>query len=85
MWALNNVSETSLCKTQRLNTLPSSVQPENPLTYGSRSTTSHLSASRRMNLTQQGQKSTSGCHVRIMVATNPEYSNTQQGLPDQWV
>ena len=28
-------------------------------------------------------------HVRVscnnIVATNPEYSNTQQGLPDQWV
>ena len=37
---------------------------------------------RRMNLTQQGQKSTSGCPVIINVTTNPEYSNTQQGLPD---
>ena len=37
-----------------------------------------------MNLTQQGQKSTSACPENI-VATNPEYTNTQQGLPDQWV
>ena len=33
---------------------------------------------------QQGQKSTSAC-PEIIVATNPEYANTQQGLPDQWV
>jgi len=37
-----------------------------------------------MNLAQQGQKSMSAC-PEIMLATNPEYSNTQQGLPDQWV
>ena len=35
-----------------------------------------------MNLTQQGQKSMSGC-PEIIVATNPEYTNTQQDLPDQ--
>ena len=37
-----------------------------------------------MNLAQQGQKSTSAC-PEIIVATNSEYANTQQGLPDQWV
>ena len=36
-----------------------------------------------MNLAQQEQKSTSAC-PEIIVATNPEYTNTQQGLPDQW-
>ena len=36
-----------------------------------------------MNLAQQGHKSTSAC-PEIIVATNPEYANTQQGLPDQW-
>ena len=38
----------------------------------------------RMNLTQQGQKSTSGC-PEIIVATNSEYTNTQQVLPVYWV
>ena len=45
------------------------------------STTSHPSASRRMNLTQQGQKSTSVC-PEIIFQQKPWATNTQQGLPD---
>ena len=52
--------QTGLSKTEELHTSPTSVQAANSLVYGSRSTTSHPSASRRINLTQQGQKSTSG-------------------------
>ena len=41
-----------------------------PSSQGSRSTTSHPSASRRMNLIQQGQKSMSGCpEIHFWVAT----------------
>ena len=53
--------QTGLSKTEELHTSPTSVQAANSLVYGSRSTTSHPSASLRINLTQQGQKSTSGC------------------------
>ena len=56
-------------KTEGLHTQPSRVQPDNSLAQGSRSTTSHPSASRRMNLTQQGQKSTSEW-PEMNVATN---------------
>ena len=37
-----------------------------------------------MNLIQQGQNSTSW-GPEMIVATNSEYTNTQQGLPDYWV
>ena len=52
--------------------------------YAPGSSTFHPSASSRTNLAQHGQKSTSAC-PEIIVATNPEYTNTQQDLPDQWV
>ena len=60
--------------------LPQVCTEESP-NYVSGSTTSHLSASRRMNLTQQGQKSTSGC-PEIMFQQKPWATNTQQDLPN---
>ena len=77
--------QTGPHKTEGLHTLPASVQPADFLAYWSRSTTSHPSASRRINLTQQGQKSTSGC-LEIKIGGNkPWATNTPQDLPDQWV
>ena len=76
--------QTGPRKTEGLHTQSSRVQPDNSLVQGSRSITSHPSASRRMNLTQQWQKSTSGW-PEMIVATNPEYTNTREGLPDYWV
>jgi hypothetical protein len=43
------------------------VQPDKDIAEVSLSTTSHPSASLQMNLTQQGQKSTSGCPEIIIV------------------
>ena len=45
----------------------------------------HPTASRRINLTQQGQKSTSRCPEIKIGGNKPWATNTPQDLPDQWV
>ena len=68
-----------------LHTQPTSVQFHTLQSYTPGSSTFHPSASSRTNLAQHGQKSTSAGPEIIFFQQNPEYTNTQQDLPDQWV
>ena len=65
---------------RRLHTLPTSVQSSNFLVQEFGPITSHLSASRRTNLTQQVQKSIS-VGSEMIVITNPEQLTLSKTYP----
>ena len=78
-------SATTIYKNgNELHTQPTSVQFHTLQSYAPGSSTFHPSAS-STNLAQYGQKSTCTDPEIIFFQQNPEYTNTQQDLPDQWV